>query len=423
MKYELAATEKLIDQLSPEQLRKEPPEEVQFQKWVQIMTEEAARVRNSMIEQVINNKDSQASEAYVEAQQKGLIALANTLHAYRTRSQELQPINPSLAEFYKELCKIIEQQTSFIIRLFSKYFEDSLDISIPYATVVRKELLEKYEAIRRMYDQLPEVNADLFSIALKPLHEFVTGEHLISYQRVGYLRDLVDQLLLLPVEDAAIDNLVYNYQLTERELFKIDMPEARLNVKLHISLLYLNHNSQEYIGFCVANLQRKMEMRDDAGFTILYLRSYAKMLKQLRLKPGSRLDPDRKSTRQQILDWIIVELDFQETLQQLRQPEPHDDDTDDPIAATHVNKTMEKLAMKMNVGKLVYLFRVLKELELIDDSASNIVRFLIRHFKTEGADDISYASAYNQYFNQKTATIDFMEKLFRLATAQIRKRY
>ncbi|TXJ24865.1 MAG: hypothetical protein E6Q24_15060 [Chitinophagaceae bacterium] len=404
MRYELSHLDAFILTLHPSTVQKEPHSD-QIRDWLKFVHDQVMTVRSSMIDEVLNTRNSKLNEGYVQAHQKGLINLLDTLLSYIVIAARNH--FRLLVFLYKKICKELDELLMLIIKLLNNFFDVTLPVPHCYAELAHQELSEQWGATRSSLLVLEGLNETLLDIAAKPLEDFLKdpGQR-ITYQRVSYLRDLTEQIAsIVNKVSTEEDSNNFEYVSVMRDLSKVGLIEPAINVNLHMLLIYLNHNSSEYVNFCITALQQKVDAMPDINSKILLLRIYAKIMRLLRVKPHSRLEPGEQRVNRQVLDFIEGELEF---VQMESNNGGTTTTTNDSYYGNNLATAQQKIVNKLNtsfdIRELALIARLFKESNKLKDHNTDIMRFIAQHYTTEGTDDPSYESIYNKWFNPRSST-------------------
>lgn len=405
MRYELSRLDAFILTLHPTAAQKEL-HSGQIRDWLKFVHDQVMIVRSGMIEEVLNTRNSKLNEGYVQAHQKGLMSLLDTLLSYIVIAARNHC--RLLVFLYKKICTELDGLLMLIIKLLNNFFDVTLPVPTSYAVLAHQELSEQWEITRNSLLGFDGLDGTLLDIAAKPLEDFLRdpGQR-ITYQRLSYLRDLTEQIAsVLNKVSTEEDSSNFEYLSIMRDLSKVGIIEPAINVNLHMLLIYLNHNSSEYVNFCISALQQKVDAMEDINSKILLLRIYAKIMRLLRVKPHSRLEPGKHRVNRQVLDFIEGELEFVQVANNTGVT---------PIASnglyngsgvtTAKKKIVNKLNTSFDVRELALLARLFKESSKLKDHNTDIMRFIAQHYTTEGAEEPSYESIYNKWFNPRSSTV------------------
>ncbi|MET6999412.1 hypothetical protein [Chitinophaga defluvii] len=404
MRYELSRLDAFITTLHPSTAQKES-NKGQIRDWLRFVHDQVITIRSSMIDEVLNTRNSKLNEGYVQAHQKGLINLLDTLLSYivvATRNH-----CRLLVFLYKKICTELDGLLMLIIKLLNNFFDVTLPVPTSYAVLAHQELSEQWEVTRSALLDLEELDGTLLDIASKPLEDFLKDpRQRITYQRLSYLRDLTEQIAsVLNKVSTEEDSSNFEYLSVMRDLSKVGLIEPAINVHLHMLLIYINHNSREYVNFCITALQQKVDAMPDINSKILLLRIYSKLMRLLRVKPHSRLEPEEHRVNRQVLDFIEGELEF---VQMENNNGTATSATNEFYNGNNVTTAKKKIVNKLNtsfdVRELALLARLFKDSSKLKDHNTDIMRFIAQHYTTEGAEEPSYESIYNKWFNPRSST-------------------
>jgi len=314
MKNELTTLQKFVEEtIPPQKIIHLSIDELDplLSGWLDFANTEKERIIDAITDVALHCKDSLVTENYIQHHQLIINTLAGKVLEYR------DSINPSTAnairEFYQHICQVLESVLTYILTYFAKYFDANAPLPPHYATIVAVELAKELSAINALFKDMA-VKRDLLQIATGPLRRFIDSPENYSYNDLSYRQELAKQLLAITNDDLA--NLAfYNFTMIADHLKDTGRDEAEITVRLYILLLYMNFNSTEFTGYCIRNLQLKVNAAGpERGQNILAV--YSQLLDHLRIKPNAVLDrtePD--SAVDMIKGWINTERNYREQIQ------------------------------------------------------------------------------------------------------------
>lgn len=347
----------------------------------EFIASETERVKKSLVHEVFHFEDERHLERYIQYHQQALIRLmdkaASLLPAENTTSH--------IHLYYKGLEEILV----FIERHFTKYFDQDAKAPESYIAIARKDAKAN---LRKIQKYLNTLHADprLVDLLLHPLRRILKDNpHKdTTYRKVLYAKEMQKELLRLPeLNPPAIDD----------ELRQI--------------IYYLNYNAAKtfayfahYISSLINQSETRTEKIEQLSFTL-------KTINQAQIKPGIHYNLHAHSLRDQLNEYITVEIDYLERLQSLSGNSP----------SKPLDSFLQsfKLKFDISVAQLACLLRIFIDTKIIQNSnVAEILRFAARFIITKRAEVVSFDSLRAKYYNIESGT---RQSVRTLLTSMIQK--
>lgn len=330
---------------------------------------EVDRIKHTLIQEVFYLEDERYLERYIQGHQQSLIRLMDH-SAIRADDKS------ATGKLDKILYNAFDELLSFIERHFTKYFDQDAKAPEGYLSLARKDSLANMKTFRL---SLESMNADvtLIDLVLRVLKKIAenNSEKGTTYRKVMYAKEI--QKELSRITDGRTINDV--------------------NEELRQLMYYLNYNSIKVITWhahYVSSLLDKNEARTEKIETLSLL---LKNVSQAQVKPGTGYNLHSPSLKNQLTEYISVELEYHERLQQLSN-KPSGPSPDDFLSGF-------KLKFEASVSQLAYLLKILIETKIIvNNNVSQIINFLVRFVITRKSENISVGSLRSKFYNVETGT-------------------
>ena len=330
---------------------------------------EVERVKKILVHEVFTFEDERHLERYIQFHQVALIGLLDKLD---TQCQEKPAGKQS---FCKLLYAHLDNVLRFVERHFAKYFDQDSKAPEGYLTLVRRESKEGIDKLTKL---LAGRNADgnLLSLLLHVLQNIVdsTTDRKITFRRVMYAKEMQKELLLLTEKNSIGD----------------------VNEELRQIMYYLNYNSVRVVTYHAHYITTLLESAETRTEKMEKLSLMMKNISQAQIKPGIKYNQKSPPLKDQLIEYVSVEMEYQERLQRLSSPSSNRPDS--PLSGF-------KLKFDASVSQLAYLIKIFMETKLIaNNNLTLILQFLTMFAITKKSESISFASIRTKFYNVETGT-------------------
>jgi hypothetical protein len=364
VRYELRELERAFDS-GP------PPDAVKADIWRDQVKSEVDRIKQTLIQEVFSFEDERHLERYIQYHQQALIQLMDKSAMLLTSTGDMGKI------FYQIFYNGFDEILSFIERHFTKYFDQDAKAPEGYISLSRKDARLN---IRKLQKLMVAKNADqtLVDLVLHILNKIVDGSSAkgITYRKVLYSKEV------------------------QKELFKLlDKPVAgkELNEELRQLMYYLNYNSTKVLTYHAHYFNFLLDESEFRNEKIEKLSFELKKIIQAQVKPGISYNQNSPSLKSLLADYINVELEYQERLQQLSNH------STDPPSGNFLDGF--KLKFEASVSQLAYILKLLRETKVIvNNNLSQLMAFIVRFVVTKKSDSVSIGSLRSKYYNIEIGT-------------------
>ena len=355
IKYELYEFDKLIDR-GP--LSNEPSLD-------DFLKMEVARVKQTLTHEVFHFEDERHLERYIQYHQQAIIQLLDKFNTM------LQQSNDS---FHLALDNALNDLLNFIERHFTKYFDQDAKAPQGYISLARKDFRQNLKKLQKL---LAAKNADtrLTELYFRILRKIIdsTSDISITYRKVMYAKEV------------------------QKELFRVANSEVQINEELRQIMYYLNYNSIKVITYHAHHISELLNDAQTRTEKIERLSLVLKTVNQAQVKPGIGYNMHSASLKNQLCDYLSVELDYQERLQMLNTR------SSDPPSDNFLSGF--KLKFEASVAQLAYLLKILTEKKIIvNDNLTQVITFLVRFVVTKRSETVSFGSFRAKFYNVESGT-------------------
>jgi len=329
---------------------------------------EVERIKKTLVHEVFTFEDERHLERYIQFHQSVLIGLLDKLD----RSSQ---VKSPRQEFFRLIHAHLDQVLRFIERHFAKYFDQDAKAPDGYLSLARKDAQESIDLLTKSF---ADRNADekLVFLLLHVLQNIVdsTPDKGITFRQVMYAKEMRKELV----------------RLLERK------PGGELNEELRQIMYYLNYNSVKVITYHAHYISTLMDSAETRTEKIEKLSLVLKNISQAQVKPEIRYNQQAPSLKDQLMEFITVEMEYQERLQRLNAPAGQRPDS--PLSGF-------KLKFEASLAQLAYLIKIFLETKLIsNNNLTHILQFLAAFAITKRSETISFTSFRTKYYNVEIGT-------------------
>jgi len=334
-----------------------------------IVKREVERIKATLIYEVFHFEDERHLERYIQYHQQSLIRLIDRAIA---QTETTAGKNTAKATLHNALDELL----SFVERHFTKYFDQDAKAPEGYLKLARKEASANIKNFRKALEAM-NAESSLIELILRVLTKIESSnvEKGTTYRKVMYAKAIQKEL----------------HQMTDGRDVK------DVNEELRQLMYYLNYNSIKVVTYhahYISSLLDKKETRVDKIETLSLL---LKNISQAQVKPGIGYNLHAPSLKNQLSEYISVELEYHERLQKLsnRSSGPPEDDL----------LMGFKLKFEASVSQLAYLIKVLMETKIIiNNNVTHVINFLVRFVITRKSEAISYGSLRSKFYHVEAGT-------------------
>ncbi|HEX8357208.1 MAG TPA: hypothetical protein VF610_07355 [Segetibacter sp.] len=335
---------------------------------------EREKVRNLLIEGVIDRQKIMDKQQYVQVVQAMLIRLLDKLHFYK----ETKGLETSLVYLYNAVSQHLEEVLNFIEDFFSNYFDRNEKVPTPYLLISIEELCKQLEQLQALLEVNEAIDRELTDILVQNFKAFCSIKSSgPTYNELLYQKDLMSELLS--------DNVLASESSISEVLF------------------YFNFNEDDYVAYLFNKLKAVTETYNSNKEKIAALRYEQKTINQLSTKLNCYLSPYMPPLKEQVNCWIEEEIKFLQT-------EPAF-----PLPAIEAKEVGNKIETSLSVSKLALLVRLMVIDKVITNRVvAQVLRVVIRTVATSQSENIGFSSFESKYHKTDKGTITAVkDMLFR----------
>jgi hypothetical protein len=329
---------------------------------------EVERIKKTLIHEVFTFEDERHLERYIQFHQSVLIGLLDKLD----RSSQVKSVRQ---EFFKLVYTHVDQILRFIERHFAKYFDQDAKAPDGYLSLASKDAQESMDLLGKSFT---DRNADekIVFLLLHVLQNIVdsVSDRDITFRQVMYAKEMRKEL----------------FRLLERK------PTRDLNEELRQIMYYLNYNSVKVITYHAHYISALVDSAETRTEKIEKLSWVLKNISQAQVKPEIRYNQQAPALKDQLMEFITVEMEYQERLQRLNAPASQRPDS--PLSGF-------KLKFEASLAQLAYLIKIFLETKLIsNNNLTHILQFLAASAITKRSETISFTSFRTKFYNVELGT-------------------
>lgn len=372
-KYELQNLEQLFLSMADNKT----PKPTEVPNVPEIIHLEIERIKQTLIHEVFSFEDERHLERYIQYHQQGLITLmdksSNRLVQLAVLPTDLQQIENPNQHLYAGL----EELLNFVERHFTKYFDQDAKAPEGYIAIVRKDVRTNTKKLIKTLSTL-DVDPKLLDLVLHPLRRILKDYPAkeTTYRKVLYAKEMQKEL----------------FRLLQQEL----TPEI-LDEELRQIVYYLNYNSVKTFTYHAHYINALVNASESRAEKIEKLSFILKKINQAQVRPGIHYNLHAAPLKDQLNEYIMVEIDYLERLQHLSGNPP----------GRIVDSFLQlfKLKIEISVAQLAYLIRVFVDTKIIQNkNLTEVLRFLARFVTTKRSETISYDSLRVKFYNVEIGT-------------------
>ncbi|MDB5145970.1 MAG: hypothetical protein JWQ66_4685 [Mucilaginibacter sp.] len=391
LEHELKKLRAIADSLNPAKERNELSPDF-YENLRQQLEAESGRVTEALTKAIFTPAKDDLIERYIQYHQTGIIQLADQLQtclaAYAQTGENTNGPEQLLNFFISCLFNLLH----YIERFFSKYFD--LDARIPEAY--------RLMAVREMSGAISGLLVSMEEKIKDPDLVACLSDYLLSFNEPQSLPNL------------NFRSLIYLKGLVNELEQVFQQKEVRhWDLKLSMTLIYLNFNHLGFLVFCQDSIRRELEDADSADQSRRILTRSLSLVKSLQTKPGFSYHPAWPNIKNMLENWLSDEV-------AIAMVSRHKDEND--LAP----KTLpdEKLPLHLSVAHIACLTRLFYEEGCFGNvSVTDLLKFTARHYRSKRQQQISTGSLSKEYYgiNQVPAAVvrDLLQKMI----ARINKHY
>lgn len=335
---------------------------------------EREKVRNLLIDGVVDKPKVKDKQQYVQVNQAMLIRLLDRLHAYK----QTEGLSDKIIYLYNTISRHLEFTLNFIEDFFSNYFDRNERVPVAYLLISTEELCKQLELLKETLENNAAINPVLTNILANNFRKFCSREKTsATYNELVYQKDLLNELL----SDQTLAS-----EASIREV-----------------LFYFNFNDDNYVAYLYDKLKVLTEPLPTKREKIAALRFEQKSINQLRTRLSSCLSSSMPSLKEQVNQWIEEEVKFLEV-----EPTPE-------TLTKNENGPEDKIQTSLSVAKLALLIRLMVIDKIITNRVvAQALRIVVRTVATLQKENIAFGSLETKYHNPDKGTISAVkDMLFR----------
>lgn len=330
---------------------------------------EVERIKSKLIHEVFTFEDERHLERYIQYHQQGIITLLDKT------SSLINPNHPESASLIQTFYQGLDDLLTFVERHFTKYFDQDAKAPEGYLAIARKDIRANLKKLEKL---LNSANPDskIVDLVLHPMRRIMRTKPKkeTTYRKVLYAKEM------------------------QKELFRVlSTTSMDINEDLRSIIYYLNYNSVKaftyhahYINAMIGQVESRTEKLELLSLTL-------KKINQTQVKPGIHYNLHALSLKDQINEYIQVEIDYLERIQNLSNSPPS--------RGLDAFLQLFKLKFDISVSQLAFLFRIFIDTRIIQNkNLTEILRFVARFTMTKKSETVSYESLRAKYYNVEGGT-------------------
>ncbi len=252
-----------------------------------------------------------------------------------------------------------------------------------------KEINQKYSLVKSLFEN-GSVSQTLASVCSHPIAKANDPHSIITYEKASFIETLIQAL-----------------QQTMETVLTEDIDDS-----IRSLLTHLDYNDECYFKYHVDFIKSQTSEIESLTDQLERLAFHFKVVSQSHSKNGLIYDDTLPPIREQLMDWILEEIQYLEKKLRLSALSLIKDDD--------FAKTDFKIEFDISVSQLACLIKVFIEAGIIQNkNISELIRFLARFVKTKRSESISNESFRIKYYNVESGTKQSVRNLFHTAISYI----
>lgn len=303
---------------------------------------------------------------FIHTHQLSIASLIDLLMGYNTT--EGIKDRQTFQYFYRNICLILEDIIRFIEGHLPDYFNNEVLVTAICAEQAQKELASALQELKHIAEQ-PEIDTALYSMAVRPIRQFINEGRRINYRQLKYMSELADCL---------------------KQLIYLD-EEANVTYELHLILLQLNFNHSRYVLHYTYWLDAKILKIPERMCRLDELSRHIKSIEQLVVNPDLVFNPKLPSLKEQLLSNIKLTYQYL-----LTEDKPLDHEVIEQIEQPVTFRP--KIRLSISVPVLAIFVKLLIRTGIIlNESRHEVFKIIIENFTTVKSERLSFGSLKGKY--------------------------
>lgn len=360
--------------------------EIAFHYHRTILTDEVARIKQAVRNQVFNFRSPKEIALYIQNNQVAIINLCDTVFTFfadETNSDIFEISgNHKVMDIYRLIYVSLEDLLIFIENNYTKYLDSDVPVIYRHRITESFKITEKLMFVLGLF-QSGVISTDLTNTILKPLErlKILRQDNTITYKSLIYKKHLLNECY----------NEFNNSELSEPRLVTV--------------LINSNFNCIAFFNYVTAKILSDVNTEEYLNSKIEklsgYLKNYLQFLPHTQLTYISSLPP----LHIQLIKWIEEEIVFLEkkkafdTSLQISIPLPNPD-----------NKA--KIELSISVAQFSFFCKMLIETDvIINKNQSEVFRTIAENYSTPKVQNMSPSSFSSKFYTVETSTKDAVRDL------------
>lgn len=348
---------------------------------------ENARIKAAFMEAILSHERSDVIERYVRTHQTGILSLALVLQKAAAQKGAEKGKSPKRIAF---LFSCLSALSEFLELYAQKYLD--MDAPLPpfRSGGIADAIKEQMPHIRKQL-QASEVSGALMEVIGNLLEEALQYKDTLTYRQWYPLRELMEIVLRLPVEEG------------EPQPGGMDMTD-----RLTEWLYYLNINTLPVYRYAKAKMARLVDEKAFATEQLSELSRIRRYFSWLEHKPGYRYLESRGSIIQMMSGWL-------EEFTRLKEKEAQESGEDSPPDDSGFGLDSKKVITSLTVNELGLLVRLFMETGVFRTrNRKGLARFMAQNVVTlqkEAYEEVSSNNLYGTLYSSTDATMDSVQAI------------
>jgi len=394
LEYELKKLQGLAAQLAPDAAGAEFSALNSVNEKRQMIEKECGRISEALTKAIFTTAKENLVERYIQYHQTGLIELADQLQTYLPGvAANVNEPDSEITEMIRSFISQAFNLLNYIERFFSKYF--NLDAKIPdaYRLIAFTEMSEPIElVITRLEEHIqPKELKECITLYLRSF-SYPRFPANLNFRNLIYLKEFVRELL-----DVFSSADVKDWEQ-----------------KIMMTLIYLNFNNLDFFNYYQTAIKTETDLTDSREDYLKTLTRSLTVIKNLQTKPSFTYHPSWPTIKQMLESWLNDEIAIAVM--------PGAITGQHGVVAAQI--FTEKQILNLSVAQIACLVKLLYEEGFFGTtSISDILKFIVAHFRSKRQQQISYGSLSKEYYSIDQVTAAVLKDYLTRMIAKINKTY
>lgn len=366
MEYELFNLEAIVNRLHLQKGNKEFVNEVLEELILMTQTEEK-RIKNSIVNQILNQSRDQLLRQFIHQHHKGLVKLVDKLLLTIERDSKIKKLHHhnKLVGVEKTIYLVIEGLLHWLEKRYPEYISPHFEVPIKYKSLVLKEMQLKMDCIIAKEKKISNLIICAFTIVQQSLNDM---KRPLTYSGLIFRKEII----------YAIERAI---KLKEEKLIDEELIKAFIKT---------NFNSEFFINYLIDKLKKEIDSEEGLQQKVERLFLELKLLNQTPILPNLALNFKEPHIKESLTQWILEEICFLEKKLKIQGN------------SDRINNFVDngiKIITDLSVPQIACFLKVLIEVDIIKNkNKEEVIRFYSTHYRSKKIGAFTSGSLRSKYY-------------------------